>query len=386
MKLDLFTLLWVMPLCSLVLAAAVLADSWRNRGDGLTSWGLGLLLYSLSVAVFAMRFAGLELVSVVGSNLLVSLTLAFHLNAVCQFQRGRYTMLAGWVVWAPVAIAMLGVLALLDTHKWRSIFLALCYGTQSALLAWQAWAPGIKDKRERGRYLLTAGAVLLVLMFVARVVTDLRTTDWQTEALVPPHLVALSYFVGLLSTLVNTIGYVLMQKEWAIHVQRELATHDVLTGVANRLFLMESMMRDLSLAAREKLPVSALMLDIDFFKKVNDRYGHLAGDAVLREVAKRIGSCLRRHDLLGRYGGEEFVVLLPGTGLDGAQVVAEEIRQAVQREPICFQGQEIAVTLSAGVHCRVPERGSTEAEAMLAASDRAMYAAKQKGRNRVEVE
>lgn len=385
MKLDLPTLLLVMLLCNLTLALAVLVDTWRSWADGLATWGLGLLLYGLSVPVFALRFAGWEVLSVIGSNLLVAATLSLHLLALRQFQGERLGLLPLSLVWMPPLAVGLGVLLLQEQHKWRAIFLAFLYGVQAALLAWQAWAPGIREARERGRILLACGASALVLMFTTRAVTDLLASDWNNPVMVPPQLAALTYLVSLLITLVNTIGYVLMQKERATNVQHALATHDLLTGVGNRLFLMESMVRDLSLATRQKLPVSVLMLDVDFFKKVNDAHGHLAGDAVLCEVARRIGACLRRQDLLGRYGGEEFVVLLPGTGLEGALVVAEDIRQAVQREPIRYEGRDIAVTVSAGVHCRVPKRGGAEAEDMLAASDRVMYAAKQNGRNRVEV-
>jgi diguanylate cyclase (GGDEF)-like protein len=129
--------------------------------------------------------------------------------------------------------------------------------------------------------------------------------------------------------------------------------------------------------------MAALMLDLDRFKLVNDRYGHGAGDDVLREVARRIQATVREIDLPARYGGEEFAVLLPETGIEKAQEVAERIRLAVGSSPIGTRRGRLPVTLSAGVAVLDPEGG--DLGALFEAADAALYAAKAAGRDRVSV-
>lgn len=166
---------------------------------------------------------------------------------------------------------------------------------------------------------------------------------------------------------------------------------DVLTGWHNRRYLQTRMKEELGRSRRERCTVSCLMLDIDHFKQVNDNYGHLAGDAVLRELAQRIETEIRVNDVAARYGGEEFVVLLPATDITGAQVIAERIRVAVSATPIELgNGHAETITVSIGVAGVIPGREEddlkTASEGLLAHADVALYAAKSAGRNRVEVE
>jgi diguanylate cyclase (GGDEF)-like protein len=124
------------------------------------------------------------------------------------------------------------------------------------------------------------------------------------------------------------------------------------------------------------------MLDIDHFKQVNDTYGHLAGDSVLRECVNRIRSVLRQYDSLGRFGGEEFLVVVPGVEKDPAAAVSARIRSAIDGEDFSVDGTLIHVTVSQGV---VTWDGAATVEGLVAGADRAMYRAKENGRNRVEL-
>jgi len=133
-------------------------------------------------------------------------------------------------------------------------------------------------------------------------------------------------------------------------------------------------------------PVSAIMLDIDHFKQVNDTYGHAIGDQVLRAVAKRCGESIRDIDVLGRYGGEEFAVILPSTDLPGAETMAERLRRSVADAPVPTERGDITVTISLGVASSAQGQDDEEdVAALLNRADAAMYAAKQAGRNRVAV-
>jgi len=181
---------------------------------------------------------------------------------------------------------------------------------------------------------------------------------------------------------------------------RALATTDGLTRLANRRTIDETLAREWNRAGRSGLPLSLLLIDVDFFKRYNDAYGHPAGDACLRLVAAAIGRAARRPtDLAGRFGGEEFAVILAKTGIDGALRVAETLREEVARAAIEHRASETAsfVTVSIGVSCsgvvQGPHvRGSEDVGSgpacresdLVDAADRALYLAKQRGRNRVE--
>jgi diguanylate cyclase (GGDEF)-like protein len=164
---------------------------------------------------------------------------------------------------------------------------------------------------------------------------------------------------------------------------QRLAERDALTGLANRRRLRAAGEHEHRRARRSGQPLAALMLDLDHFKQVNDRYGHGAGDDVLRETARRIKATVREMDVAARYGGEEFAVVLPETDLDTARDVAERIRLAVADAPIDTRQGPVAVTLSAGV-ATLDVRGRGLG-GLLEAADAALYQAKAAGRNRVAV-
>lgn len=160
------------------------------------------------------------------------------------------------------------------------------------------------------------------------------------------------------------------------------ATHDSLTGVWNRAAILDGLKRELLRAQRERTSVGVLLADLDHFKNVNDVYGHLAGDVVLREVAQRINAAVRTYDAVGRYGGEEFLVVLSGCEEEPVRH-AERIRALVSAEPVITQEGSIPVTLSLGA--AISSDDLQGPEAILRAADAALYRAKRAGRNRVEV-
>lgn len=163
---------------------------------------------------------------------------------------------------------------------------------------------------------------------------------------------------------------------WLLEQIRSLAARDTLTGLPNRRTFEETLGRDLARTTRTGLPLSLLVLDVDHFKAINDRHGHLAGDTVLVKVAKRLAEEVRQADLVARWGGEEFTIVLPEVGLAEAMETADRLRTAVAdlRDPV-------AITCSIGV-ATFGVHGE-RAEALVEAADRALYAAKRTGRNRV---
>lgn len=175
-------------------------------------------------------------------------------------------------------------------------------------------------------------------------------------------------------------------------MNRELVrlwTVNALTGIANRRRFDEVLYKEWRRAMRRQYPISLLMCDIDYFKQYNDAQGHQAGDECIRNVARAIEESLKRPgDLVARYGGEEFAAVLPDTDFDGAQMVAEHVRSAVAELGIPHGRSSVAsrVTLSVGAACMIPKRGSPAAgDELLEGADKALYAAKSAGRNRVMV-
>lgn len=173
-----------------------------------------------------------------------------------------------------------------------------------------------------------------------------------------------------------------------LHRQQEdlkyLATRDPLTGLSNRAELFRAAGAELQRARRRGTPTSAIMLDLDHFKRVNDVHGHQAGDAVLVHVAKLLAHSIRGTDLVGRMGGEEFMVVLPDTGLMAALKLADKLRDEMRGSAILLPGgQMLSVTVSCGVSC-VPGDAERDMDWLYASADHALYDAKRLGRDRVE--
>jgi len=164
---------------------------------------------------------------------------------------------------------------------------------------------------------------------------------------------------------------------------REQATRDGLTGLWNRTAIFDILQNELARSGRSGESLIVLMADLDGFKPVNDHFGHMAGDAVLRQVAARMRTSVRRYDAVGRYGGEEFLIVLPGCELPGGLVLAERIRDAIGRE--CFRAgdAEIKLTCSLGAACAIPP-AVPQADDLVREADAALYRAKRQGRDRVE--
>jgi two-component system, cell cycle response regulator len=161
-----------------------------------------------------------------------------------------------------------------------------------------------------------------------------------------------------------------------------LAISDGLTGASNKRYLLEYLEREMGRCHRYGRALSLMLFDIDHFKQVNDTHGHVAGDAVLRELAQSVMPLVRREQCFARYGGEEFALVLPEDGADKARHFAEKLRRQVETHPFTFDGRRIPVTVSVGVADLGPEM--TDPLHLLEAADARLYAAKRGGRNRVE--
>ncbi len=199
------------------------------------------------------------------------------------------------------------------------------------------------------------------------------------------RLAGFQFLVGLVLGILEVMGFVLLLSQRLLGHIQECARRDGLTEVLNRRALDEEAPRVLDMCRRQGMPCTLAMIDLDHFKRLNDTLGHAAGDAAVRHTANVLLRELRKADLLGRYGGEEFCVLMPGTPLAQARVVAERLLSAVAGEPLRWEGQDVPITFSLGL-AGWEGVGAPSYEELQGRADQCLYRAKALGRNRVEME
>jgi len=216
-----------------------------------------------------------------------------------------------------------------------------------------------------------------------RSLTAQETMDLGGKWYLLNGLAALSIILaGLILFLVRTTVLRGRKLQVALDWVQRIATRDELTGLWNRRAIFPILNRELARCAREKKPITVMMVDFDHFKKINDRYGHQAGDAVLREGAQRMLKVLRPYDSIGRYGGEEIIILLPGCDRDEARAVGERLAQSVRSHPFVSAEDRITATVSIGGATKGTP-SAEHADRMVVSADQYLYEAKTAGRDRV---
>ena len=230
------------------------------------------------------------------------------------------------------------------------------------------------------RWLLPSSVIVCVLLSWLRWYAQFKLHYFDTT--VGLALFACSNIVVFVF-LLWTCASLLNRSDAARERMRQAANHDILTTLFNRKGIMDLLERELFRCSRERMPISIIMADADHFKAVNDTLGHSAGDEVLKEIALRLKSGLREYDGVGRIGGEEFLLVLPGCDLGGAILRADQLRQLVSKTPIQLPGGQHPVTISLGVASSL--RGETTlSTTLITQADEALYHAKDLGRNRVQ--
>jgi diguanylate cyclase (GGDEF)-like protein len=304
------------------------------------------------------------------AGLLLLLLIALRLN-----QSGHYKTAAQLTI-ACAVIGPWGAIAL-DQAILRGDFVPLVYVTVSVLLS-----SFLLSERATIALATLQFITLLLIPFVSPATASI---NW-------PSLLAFIFFTSALGVVSNflsrrdleQIDRQTVQLKKNEGVLRDASVHDSLTGLFNRRYLDEVLERELRQAILDQSPLSVMMLDVDHFKQYNDRYGHAAGDLSLRFLGDHLRGHIRRGDIACRYGGEEFVLVLPCASLKVTQKRAELLCESVQQLLMYREGESLTgITISVGV-AAYPEHGSTSA-ALLGAADAALYRAKREGRNRVVV-
>lgn len=290
------------------------------------------------------------------ANVLLAMTFSLALGAVAQYHGRPLPWLQ--MAWPVPLVGVLYSLNLDDDHA-RVLIAGVLQPLQLSLLVWALWRPSA-PVHNRGAVLLTLGCGMEAALITTR-----------------------ATLVAFFGVIFVSLGFVLMTKDRADAQNAYLAWHDSLTGLVNRRAIQSALERDTARALRQGTPYAVLLLDIDHFKAINDCYGHLAGDAMLRHVADTLQQRIRTQDMAGRYGGEELVVLLPDTAMSGALTLAMDLCQHIGQSVCLWQGQALRVTVSVGV-CAGTLQAGDNGDRLIALADQAMYQAKQRGRNRVQ--
>jgi len=268
--------------------------------------------------------------------------------------------------WSGVSLPAMAVL--------MSLFVALLSGAMSLVLLWPGNGSSVLQR------------IIGMNNFVFFVAVSLRAwtgiADGELTVFSNGAVQAFTYMTGYAILIVNGFGFLLLCKEKDDSQMALLATIDSLTGLVNRRAFFERTDSARMLASRQRHPIALMMLDLDHFKRINDRYGHAAGDEALRVFAGAAQQALREPDIMGRLGGEEFAVVLPGTDLAGAVQAAERLRLAVSASLLPLCDVDYTMSVSIGVVAIDPDE---HINAALARADHALYVAKSAGRNRVEV-
>ncbi|MBK7661735.1 MAG: GGDEF domain-containing protein [Betaproteobacteria bacterium] len=373
---DAPTLFVVLVVTNLVLAASLWIGTGRTRRDGIGPWIAGLVLQAGSFAVFAMRGDSPNPFNVVAANALLAAAVACAAWALASF-RHMSLPLAAPLAYVGLMIAVTA--GTVDTPAARMFFGSLVLACGMGGVAALAAKP-LADVTGSTRGLLVGSYALGALSLVTRAVGALA--DPQATGAHASFYLTMPLLAGYATVLGASVAFLLMQTERADFTAKLLASTDPLTGAYNRRTFLELMEKELSRARRFDTPLSLVMLDLDHFKRVNDTHGHLVGDRVLQRFADIVRGELRKEDVLFRYGGEEFCVLVPDVAGAGAVTLADRIRTVVERQPFRIDGQEIPVTTSAGVAARI-EEGPEDVDRLVNRADEALYIAKRRGRNRV---
>ena len=385
MDLDVRSVMLVGVLLS-ALTVILLAQAGRafpdERRRHLRIWTFGLLMQPAAWALLATRGLVPDMVSIAFGNGLLLLGFAEMCRAVRGFQGLPERR---WLWWGTVAMAV--VLLTVFSQAWPNYSARVLVNSSAAMLLLGGIAVALSPAFGRGGftaarltgYFALVGVATAVWRFLEHALAP-RLTGGLLEA-GPSDLVVFVY--ACVGVMFLSLGFVLMHTERAYGDLRQLATVDPLTGVLARNGLSEQGARLMAESRRHGRPLSALLMDMDHFKSVNDSLGHQAGDSLLRHLAERARLVLRGEDVLARLGGDEFVALLPSTDVAGARVVAERLRDALNHAHMLFHGQEVPAPLSIGVAQLRTEDDSLET--LLKRADQAMYSAKRAGGDRVEL-
>lgn len=373
---DIFTLLALLAAADAALAVAIWFGTGGRR-NGVVQWSGSLAARAIALTLLLgaaqPQAGGIAL----GAGLL-ALSVTLQAAALLAFA-GR--QLPSWVHTTALAAIAVPIQMLASDPAPAMLFGGVMLGVLLALTAGLAWQV-VGDVVDRARKLMVGALGLAALMLAWRGISAVFVAEPARVLLTPSGASAVLVVAGIAALLASSFAFLLLHQSRAQAEATRLATTDPLTGAYNRRTFHELAEREMSRARRASQPLSIIMLDVDHLRRLNDDYGHRAGDEVLQRIADLVRTALRKEDMLVRFGGEQFLVILPEVSGPGAVVVAGRIRRAVSDTTIEAAGHALQVTVSLGVAARLDE-GPESVDGLVARAESALALAKQRGRNRV---
>jgi diguanylate cyclase (GGDEF)-like protein len=377
------TLLTLAAILTALITSVLYAVWFFNKTiPGLRLWMLSFLFGSVFSVSLLVRDWVPEVFAVMISQAAISIAAYFCLLASRKYMGRQPVSHVLGVVGIGVLISLSVYFTVVQPHLGMRFLLAGLGSGICFLLTAFTLAKG-ELRRVPARYLLAMVAGLHGTFLLLRPVFFKLALPANASGQMDVNLV--SQFVvleAILAVVLLGFGALILANEFITSELRHLAEVDPLTNVFNRRAFLTLLDKAISSAERTQTAVPVLVMDLDHFKKVNDTWGHRAGDDVLRHFVVLANRCLRNEDVLGRLGGEEFAIFLPNAGGGGAIAVAERLRALIEAHPLVTDQRPIHLTVSVGV--TLCAHGDT-ADAALQRADEAMYLAKERGRNRVEV-
>ncbi|OCW25481.1 sensor domain-containing diguanylate cyclase [Pseudomonas aylmerensis] len=369
------TLFACVALVATIMAFCLILVGQFNQRDGLLTIGFGLLAHALAYVGYTLYGHAPLWLTYGAANTLLAVALAFYGASVFRIVE---LPVSWWRIFAPAALMLVLMASLIDTLEPRMLAATLVLMVQCALIIY--WTRRYIPAQGRARMLLIIGSSISLIGLGMRVVAIIGGGAAEMRYDVSNLKQTISVSIGTFTAMMISLGLVLLAKERSESLFQRLALRDVLTGILNRRAVLEQFSKELERARRDASYLAVAMVDIDHFKQINDVHGHLAGDEVICHCVNHLTQRIRESDSIGRYGGEEFLVLLPRTSPENAMAVLDALRASVAESPARFGEAIISLRISIGVCCVVPDERDTTAS-LLARADAALYEAKGLGRN-----
>jgi len=386
MPIDLPTLVIAASIANMAMAialASVIHGQPQGLHGSLPIWTRGIALLAAGWFLIGFRGAWPDIIAIVGANSLLAFGMAECCDSLRRFndEPKRHKL--------PYLLAALVVLiSLVFSYAWPDRFLRLMLNTMIlgflfAIAGYLALkARSSEDAGARSHLLVASVFILTALILFLRVISVMMLGREQMPSINEINLIqGLFYTAATLGPVVATLGYALMCNERLGSELSRLANEDGLTGVHNRRSIEQIAYRMLLPERRKNRPFSLILVDADHFKRINDHHGHAAGDTALRELARVLCSTTGELGVVGRFGGEEFLILLPDADLHEASLIADRMREEICNQILFFGEQKVSWSISAGV--AQLGRHDSDFDALVRRADQALYRAKSEGRNRI---
>lgn len=362
-------------LVATIMAFCLILVGQFNLRDGLLTSGCGLLAHALAYVCYTLYGQAPLWLTYGVANTLLAVALAFYSVGIFRIR----VLPVPWLhILSLPALMLLSMALLIDTREPRMLAASAVLVMQCLLII--HWARQHALPGGRAHLLLIIGASISLVGLLVRVAAILSGTASEMQYDVSNLKQTISVSLGTVTVMMLSLGLVLLSKERSESTLQRMALRDALTGILNRRAILEQFSGELERARRAHANLAIAMIDIDHFKQINDLYGHLAGDEVLCHCVSHLQQRLRESDTIGRYGGEEFLLLLPDTSTVGAMAALDDLRQSLAESPAQFGDLSIGLSFSAGIWCAVPGPEDSIAS-LIAQADAALYAAKAGGRN-----